>query len=647
MRTAASIELSATHSTAVLNGICGLLDQCSTSSNPILHAIPFTIQSWEGAFQVFITSLDNYKTKPLKRLLLTLTNLILKHPTEEVKFTLIGHAICCATKAIRNQDASFSVKASIQLLEHFLSRGIVDAYEIVSIRTSQEFKESRMDLAAWSSDVSERGDTVEEFVLSILDWVQYPDCAPAVGRLLATLFDSLRGDQNQKARHGVLSGATPSWISPVKMSLARHQGLLEIYESHILPGLLRLSNQNRESFLNTLPLIDIQKGNLGKQAVADILLCLLVARIEANSTNSSCLESSRGDDREAEDHRPTKGAQKLKSLTESQQLMNIDIMKLGISLLDHSSPAVRIAALSLLISFANTAHRLSKQYIEVLQQSLPYFHVEANPKVRNEFIALMKKMYTKLDSAIHIITRDNQISSNVVSTNYSKSCSQDSVLDEREDSGTTTTLEEHLAFRTWYMHLLVCELRPTSSYQSHITVLKILHPFLEGDLRVRANVARLNSQHDKVLGEDFRRESLLRPLLDLLFDPFDDVREAADSLIQRHFSSYRSPVLPKVVKEQSSVIGNDKNKILTALQRAESKAAETGRADHADGVGRLYNILYGLSGPSIDTHIWHDDAAAIFEHLISKTEDDVELAQQDLLRAVSIAQLHGHLIALR
>ena len=549
---------------------------------------------------------------------MALTNLLINHPEEEVRSVLIEHAISRATKAIQKEDDQVSARAAIQVLEHFMTKGVVDALDIIQPKIPQGTHRHSTDRTARYCKGPAIG--VENLALSILQWVQYPDCAPVAGRLLATFFQSLQNLSSVDENQDVLNKASPLWIVPVKLSLEWHPEHLEIYENHVLPGLLRLSLSDREAFLGTLPLLDIQRGKVGRLPVSDVQLSLLVAKIDTNTFEDQIHDTS------AERHsdgQKAKDPMRTNILTRDNEHVSSDGVQLGINLLEHSYPAVRIAALSFLISSPASKHYFNKEVLDSFRRCLPCFQIEVNVKARNEFIALAKKLCKRLKVTISSLAKDVQIWSSI--PGHSR-IPQSARSNEQGEPNTANTLQEHISFRSWYVRFLVRELRPTSSYQSHITALKVLPVLLERDIKDQFSEGC---------------HSLLRSLLDLLLDPFSDVREAANFLLQSR------PLFnePSFVTEASDEDFN--TKIMDALLKAEFKAAETGRADHADGIGRLYNVLYDRSKSVAVKMAWYDNAALIVEHLISKLENEIDIAKRNLLLTVGVVPLHGHLIALK
>ena len=125
-------------------------------------------------------------------------------------------------------------------------------------------------------------------------------------------------------------------------------------------------------------------------------------------------------------------------------------------------------------------------------------------------------------------------------------------------------------------------------------------------------------------------------LLDLVVNAYDDVRNYATALLKLFEPSATTP----------SISSTELNtRIQLALDRAESSMRRTGRASYADGVGRLYDLVYERQTivPGEQTH----DRYSIVETLLTNLENDIQIAIKDLPLAVSKAPVHGRLIALR
>ncbi len=643
-----------THGTAALGALCGFLEQCSTSSDLRIQYLSYKAETWTRAFNIYLTKSDNNKSKPLRRLLIILARLIFQHPVDTERDSLLGIAICNATRAIRKQHDFADIKPAIQVLEHFLSKGLIDAAEITQIKTPEELglcrtKSMEKDNQNPGTQQEQTNQTVQKFALSVLEWIQYPDCAPVVGRFLPVFFKSLEESHTDDVVHNPEDGVKPLWVFPVKRTLERHQGHLDVFEIHILPGLFRLGPTHVKAFLDMLPFESIQHGNMGSSKISDIQLCLLVAKI----SEASSLRKHLG----------------------QGQSTSFDLENLGINLLEHSSSSVRISALSLLVSSSGSARPFSRRALRRVRQCIPYFHVEVNAKPRNEFIALMKKLCMRLRGATMSLLRRGQDTSTLGEEQSSLTAPSIGASDGdgRVSSGNfieqalddeSHILEEHLAFRRWYMMFLLKELRPTASYQSHITALKMLDFLTEQTIALRSTSSKSRNDYFCALNENLPKGLFLRTLTDLLLDPFDDVRQSANTVFNHQLSmesilqisiSKRGKIKEADSVDQEAKIQADieedyreaNHAILVDLNEAENEAGITGRADHADGYGRLNNLLYTTSCALAKPARWQQSPYLIVDHIISTLQREVNVAKDDLLSAVSSIPLHGRLIALR
>ena len=216
-----------------------------------------------------------------------------------------------------------------------------------------------------------------------------------------------------------------------------------------------------------------------------------------------------------------------------------------------------------------------------------------------------------------------------------------------------------ILFLDWYADFLVSELCPTSSYQRHFTALKMLLFLLQ--LCGSEGFMRLPGTSTNEIGIEALRQKipvprLLRCVLDLMLDPFDDVRHGAAAILE--LMPPPSLLAPTLNNSDSSVAAkvkiNDKmapdstdNRLVNSLYRAEALMRDTGRADHADGVGRIYSLLYKTRPNMANSDIWYKSRSSVLDHILEHLQHDIMVAQTDLRKAVGEHPLHGYLIALR
>ena len=136
-------------------------------------------------------------------------------------------------------------------------------------------------------------------------------------------------------------------------------------------------------------------------------------------------------------------------------------------------------------------------------------------------------------------------------------------------------------------------------------------------------------------------------------DTYDDVRELAAVLLAK----FSSATLAVFLEEESSalytrlaiLVPSDEPvpDVPTVMEGAVAMMRRTGRADHADGVGRICGLFFECSSRTIGQGSLGDRKEQKFKRLISTLENDIKVALSDLPKAVLVAPLHGSLISLR
>ncbi|KAK8089396.1 tRNA methylation protein [Apiospora hydei] len=267
-------------------------------------------------------------------------------------------------------------------------------------------------------------------------------------------------------------------------------------------------------------------------------------------------------------------------------------------ILCHSSHEARSSAVSILIASPSTSRPHAVSSLDLLRKHLPAFHADTDAKFRYDERA-MKKTSKKGMSAAEI----------------------------------AALTKEHVDFVNWYIGFLKDELVPTSSYQRHITSLKAMEfvlnsGVLQGDLPKGDQTESAFPLLDT---------TWLRAVLDLIMDPFDDVRETASSFVATLslISKDSSADTPIRGLPQSFVSELDE-----FCRQANALASRTSRADHSDGVARLYKL-------SCQWATTVEDKLLIPAKVVDDLETRLSSAEKDLAAAVLQTPVHGGFAALR
>lgn len=334
-------------------------------------------------------------------------------------------------------------------------------------------------------------------------------------------------------------------------------------------------------------------------------------------------------------------------------------------LLVHSLDTVRSLALSVLVHSSSSIRPFTPITLQLLRLNLGAFYSDTDAKFRNDVLSNTKHMVERLRGATAFLSKE------AVSglPQLQKSDSQNDIPNLR-DVALQELLAQHEEFLDWFIEFLLGELVPTASYQRHITALKALHLlFKSGILTHDAGSSPLKSSDNDTVwpfSVNFFKSTSTRLLLDLLLDPFEDVRSATTDVLKLAprrlwFESVLTSNGPQATVNESE--GNDtythnvnelrNSTVLTTetgvnystpilhnlLHNAAQVANRTGRADYADGVAHIHELIFHFLPSDFER-------MNLLHVIISSLQAQVTLAEVDLGKAVHDAPIHGTLASL-
>lgn len=252
---------------------------------------------------------------------------------------------------------------------------------------------------------------------------------------------------------------------------------------------------------------------------------------------------------------------------------------------------------------------------------MAHLYADTDAKFRNDVLSNTKHMIERIKGATAYLVREID---RMIIQGRQTDCSDAQQL-----------LGKHEKFLTWFLGFLLGELVPTASYQRHITSLRAISLLLRSELQENSfEVQKVTTPDSTTWAHTLRvfNQESMRLILDLLMDPFEDVRSGATAILK-----LASPHNFQSTKCQRPT---DFNILMEFIHRAEDFSKRTGRADYADGVARSYQILYGLLDPN-------NGRLNLVENLIDGLEKKVIIAQKDLGQAVLIAPIHSDFSTIR
>jgi len=310
-----------------------------------------------------------------------------------------------------------------------------------------------------------------------------------------------------------------------------------------------------------------------------------------------------------------------------------------------ASHAARLAGLSLLVSSASATRPFTTGILTTLQLHLPHMFADVDANFRGEVHSHFQALINRLRSILAVLARQSEKPTH---EKIAKMFTHDAakIKNVQSQQEAEEVQASHMSFIAWVIRFVTSELVTTAAYQRHISASKALIALLRSGLDGNVAHADLSKSargdvhwpvHVNVV-----TTATLRALLDLLLDPFDDVRQAAlESLLIVQAASSINP--------SSTVARIDATGVQKTLIRAREIMLKSGRVDQADGVARLYSLtvhrhlILAEGGTSaIDKSTWD-----VIEGLASDLEAALSVALKDLTLAVQRYPMHGLFTATR
>ena len=284
----------------------------------------------------------------------------------------------------------------------------------------------------------------------------------------------------------------------------------------------------------------------------------------------------------------------------------------------------------MLISSQATTKPFSEAAFSLLKKHLAAFHADYDAKVRNEVLGHTKNFVKRVKSIITVAQRSlatQQVAGDAKKPPVKKKFGPEVAL--KDPAQAKEVLDRHQSFLGWYMNFLKSELLPTASYQRHITAVKAALLVLRAGRHAGATDDVIDEEIAELVSSDF---TWIRLLLDLLLDPFDDVRDSAALLL-----SLLPPKSPETVQAGSPAL---LDVLRNFCDRASKLSDRTGRADHGDGVARSQGLLCGWSSSK-------GSQLAVLSDLLERIELKISKANRDLGHAAIENPVHADFAAVR
>lgn len=504
-------------------------------------------------------------------------------------------------------------RPAMQALSHWLSKNIVSVDELCDVFGRHS-----------NGRDSQVSSSVPDVLAIVLRLAPYEDFASSAGSLAALILQKTRPTSQSPTPLAFGTHHASSWSSTVLDILKQKPQALEVLRLYVFPEIFQ---QDRPSFVAFVDQLGI-RSTLGKDQFSEASLPLSTSQCEEVLFCALSVGSKLGLVKVADVGQNTETV----GLFFEKDVLCIPDVLLG-DLLLRTSDAVRIAGLAMLTTSTTTTQPLSIGAMNSLQKGLPFLHADADAGFRSELFSLTRHLMDRIKAATATLTKPP--------SKTKKNTTKGPLGSPSVPIQSSELVTAHRSFIAWYIAFLKTELRPTASYQRHISALKCIWIIANSGVDAQISASRYTKSTGATVLWPFTLnvvdDEMTDLLIDLLLNAYDDVRSTAAEVLSLVDSGSR----------QQNDVG-DTPILVKVLAQAEEMLIFSGRADHADGVAHLYSILFSqCSNLTSDSEQWWASKYGILERLVHTIEQTIRTASVDIGRAVSKHPLHGLFISLR
>ncbi|KAI1154646.1 putative death-receptor fusion protein-domain-containing protein [Nemania diffusa] len=588
--------------------LCGFVEICSKSASPALKSFAFAHATSMKMFNFFIEWNEQDAHRSIRLILDYIVSSIIWNPDANISKSIKGAILDDTISVITLQASKPSTKSSMIAIDHFLQKKVVYLSEVLHVY-QQLRKDNCGQEAMWDS-----------FISQVFAWMELQYVWTVAGKLLVTILTHPWYQDDKISKHH-----PSAWHRFILSGLKTNFELLEPIKVYVFIPLFRTDPTSTLVYLNELA--SLQKLTANESGGWDLNAMLWVALLEAGKKTGVVGE-------------PNHASKNSMEVAGQLPTHILDV------LLSHESHEARASGLSILIASPSTTKPYALETLRLLQKHLPSFYEDVDPKIRYDVLGYSRNMIRRLHNSVDALRKEsvraskNSKNEALASANpnailKSKKISQDGrqpATNENTVKSTIDIIREHEEFIEWYTSFLKKELVPTASYQRHITSLKAMHYFLKSSL-IQGDETSVKTWPASLLVDNM----WFRSVLDLIMDPYDDVRETAVSLIILLQSGGSMAGPPAHI---NSLASTPLKELQMFCRKANDLALKTARADHCDGAARSQELLFRWSSNL-------EEAAKVLDDVFSNLERKLCAVERDLAAAVLHAPVHGDFASLR
>jgi hypothetical protein len=598
-------------------------------------------------FEVFIGHSDALRGKTSRQLLNALVGLAHQLPDDQ-RASLYQELIQRCVNALMDRGDLVCVKPALQLVTTLIQKGTIFPEDVA------------IQFRAFSStpyDSNSLPEAAHAFLRTVFRWVAYEHTAYAAARLALVFVKLLHKRPSPNFEDLQL----PVWATPLIACITQYPEAIVSFRTQLLPELALLDIVAFYKFLQHLGLLRIVGAPVPSNDICNVEptpgtaseTCqqLLFASLQAGKENGLVVD---------------RGPLKLPHLVilkpklilaDGTQIPFCDGRTIHISssasevLLTDSRPAFRLAGLSLLISSPSTTRPFSANCLRSLRTHMFHLFSEPDAHIRGEILSALQRLIDRLRSITFTFAK-------FLGELSRRHPLPDVAIHPYSNPKTVAVrieYQRHRRFVDWLIRFLVGGMRPGAPYQRHFISLRVYSMLTKSGIDPSVDQPHLAKQALREVRWPLCRAlfpaSTRRLLLDLLMDPFDDIRSLAAQLLEICPRRKSQPLAISFGVELETAISLA-DELQTFLTRARIIMLSGRRADHADGVSRSHALLFSESVRVIISEHRESPSCAeldfqIVVNLVHEIQETINVARHNLSLAISKSPMHCTLASLR
>lgn len=187
-------------------------------------------------FDVYLDRFDNAKAKPMRQVLVVLTNLLLQCSNKATKQTTRNNALLKLFNILFREHDHLRLKPASQALAHFLMKKLVTVDDMLDLFNNWHLKQAADHINGYG-----RQQCAEYFLDGLLNWILQNDAAPAAGHLICVVLAKAREQQADLLSCTDSTTGLPSWVKPLEKSVRKAPHTIQNFKNYVFPDVFRLS----------------------------------------------------------------------------------------------------------------------------------------------------------------------------------------------------------------------------------------------------------------------------------------------------------------------------------------------------------------------------------------------------------------------